>query len=266
MIIVDEKTSLPFLASPYGLTIGSFDGVHRGHMKLIERLRALCTPSGTIAVFTFRNHPSEFLSPETAVSLICPLSQKLRLLEKAGVDLVFLNDFTSSVANMPYHNFITALHERFPFSYLILGAGSAFGKGRLGTDAKILGLAKTISFQVEYIPKMYVDDKEVSSRKIRSLIERGEIEKASLFLGRPYSLLLPFPSQPNNKGYILHVPDLCLLPSNKYQSLLLLDGKQIESFIEVRKEEQKILVPINDPSLSEKEIEIVFKRRCCINR
>jgi len=257
MIIADEKTTLPFLASPYCLTIGSFDGVHRGHKKLIERMRALC--SGTIAVFTFRNHPNELFNQGSAVPLIYPLSQKLRLLEKAGVDLVFLNDFTASVANLPYQDFITALRERFAFSHLVLGAGSTFGKGRLGTETKIMDLAKTTGFQVEYIPKLYVDGKEVSSRQIRSLIEHGEIKKTSLFLGRPYSLLLPFPSQPNRNGYILPVPGLCLLPSNKYPSLLLLEGKQIETFIEVRKEEQQLVVSLNDPSLSGKEIEIVFK-------
>jgi len=185
MIIIDDKSPLPFLPAPYCLTIGSFDGVHRGHMKLIERMRALA-PSGTIAVFTFRNHPTELFNPKATVPPIYPLSQKLQLLEKAGVDLVFLTDFTSSIANLSYQDFIKNLHERLPFSHLILGAGSAFGKGRLGTESKIMELAKTVGFQVEYMPKLSIDGKEVSSRQIRSFIQHGDLEKASLFLGRPY--------------------------------------------------------------------------------
>jgi len=258
MIIVDDKSPLPALSSPYCLTVGSYDGIHLGHQKLIERMHQVSGPSGTVAAFTFRNHPSELFNHGTSVPLISPLSQKLELLEEAGVDLVFLTDFNASLASLPYHSFLASVRERFPFSTLVLGKGSTFGKGREGTEDKIKDLANTSEFQVEYVPKWTIGDKEVSSRQIRLFIQNGDLENASCFLGRPYSLRLQFPDRLKGKCYLLPMSGICLPPSNQYPIELLCDDRRIIAHMDVHQKEQQLFIPLDDPSLAGKKIEITF--------
>jgi cytidyltransferase-like protein len=206
MIIRNSLCRVSSLASPYALTIGSFDGMHLGHQYLLKTLKQ----KGTAAVVTFSNHPSLVLKERTPLCLITPLEQKIALLEGSGVDLLYLLPFSLEFAEQPFDLFLEKIQQVYPFSFLCLGIGAAFGKRRQGDAAHVQELAKKMEFTVEYLPKLKIHDEEVSSGRIRKLIEKGTLEKASQLLGRPYSLLLFWDQEP------IHVEHLCLLPAKKY--------------------------------------------------
>jgi FAD synthase len=205
MILRHHLSNVTSLSPPYALTIGSFDGVHLGHRYLLQELKK----RGKAAVITFSNHPSAVLG-QASFPLIIPIEQKVALFETIGLDLLFLLAFSKEMAQQPFDIFLEKVKEIYPFSFLVLGVGAAFGKGRQGDAAHVIGLSKKMQFEVEYLPKLKVDDQEVSSGRIRKLIEKGDIETASKFLGRPYSLLLPWEEGP------ISLEGLCLLPQGKY--------------------------------------------------
>jgi riboflavin kinase/FMN adenylyltransferase len=151
MIIVDEIAEIPKMPTPCGLTIGSFDGVHLGHQYLLKHLRSRVGPSGSIAVLTFRNHPSHVLTHRPQATPLCTLEEKIDLLEKAGVNLLILLSFTPTLAQLSYEQFLRSLHAHYPFSHLVLGKGASFGKNREGTESRITALGQSLGFQAEYL-------------------------------------------------------------------------------------------------------------------
>jgi riboflavin kinase/FMN adenylyltransferase len=257
MLIIETDSPLPPLPQPYGLTIGSFDGMHRGHQALIQHLRTSIGPQGTVAALTFRNHPSALFHPKPFPQ-ITPLAQKLRLMEQSGIDLLFLTDFSPAIAGLPYDQFLLSLKMRFPFTFLSLGQGASFGKDKQGTQENIFQLAKTHHFHVEYIPKLHVDDTPISSFKIRSLIQQGDLKQLPLFLGRPYSLLLPFPTHTQG-SYTITAPKLCLLPSHTYPVHLLWAEGNVQATVEIDQPNSRLIVQTPNATLANTEVEIIFE-------
>jgi hypothetical protein len=156
------------------LSIGNFDGVHRGHQMLIERLK---NSSLKTVVITFLNHSS------SAMGLLEPLSLsaaalKIALLKERGVDEVIAIPFTHQLADEPFEDFLLT----YPIAELILGENATIGKNRLGTPdrLKLLGLQR--GFRVHTIPTV----KSISSSLIRQLIAVGDLAQAEELLGRPY--------------------------------------------------------------------------------
>ena len=163
---------------PYALTIGNFDGLHRGHQHLISALKKTGLQT---AALTFSNHPSEVLKSEKPAPLLCTPEHKLRLLEQAGVDLVIFLPFTKELAAESYDHFLKNLKAHLCFTHLILGKGSALGNRQLGVQEKVEALGKTLGFYAEYIDKFL----EVSSGAIRKALLAGDLAAAHLLLGRP---------------------------------------------------------------------------------
>lgn len=156
------------------LTIGFFDGVHLGHRELLRHLRK--HPHATI--LTFSNHPKEILAPP-APTLLLPHHEKMALL-KQYADLVVVLPFTRELAETPFDTLLS----RFELSHIVLGAGSAFGKGREGNEARVRDYAKARGITVEYIPKFLLDGQPVSSSRIRKIIGEGELILANQLLGK----------------------------------------------------------------------------------
>ncbi len=180
MLIISDLNNIPPLPQPCGLTVGSFDGVHLGHLALLRHLRGKIGPNGTLAVLTFSNHPAEYFG--RPVRLICSLEERLKLLKQAGVNLVILLEFNKELASKTYDQFLSEIHQKFPFSYLVLGKGSAFGYQRQGTEENI---KKLNYFNSDYIDKTTIDGEVVSSGKIRKYLEEKNMPAASKLLGRP---------------------------------------------------------------------------------
>ncbi len=180
MIIVERLEDIPSLPSPIALTMGTFDGVHLGHQHLLGELKKRATP----VVLTFSNHPTEILRPQATPTLIDTLQQKLRHFEKNNVALTIVLPFDSALAALPYDTFLKKIRHYLPFSYLVLGEGSAFGQGREGHESNIFRLSQELAFEPVYLPKFTFEGEVVSSKKIRELIELGNFKQAFRLLGR----------------------------------------------------------------------------------
>ncbi|NGX45684.1 MAG: Riboflavin biosynthesis protein RibF [Chlamydiae bacterium] len=190
-----------------GLTIGNFDGVHRGHHLLIDSLRARVKEQGVVGALTFSNHPSYVLNHLPPSPLLCSKLHKIRLLQEAGVDTCFSIAFTEALAALSYREFLARIREAFPFDFLILGKGAAFGKKQEGNQEQILKLADEWGFEAIYLEKL----EGISSGLIRKTILEGALDVAAQMLGRPFSILGEL-----KEGVLLFEEALCLPPKGSY--------------------------------------------------
>ena len=180
-------------ASAWGrstLTIGNFDGVHRGHRALIERVvakgRELQVPS---AVLTFEPHPREFFAPERAPARLTRLRDKLELLAASGIDRVHLIRFDARLAAMSAARFIEdILVGMLGVRWLLVGRDFRFGAQRQGDFAALERAAGPFGFALEAMPDVSFDGERVSSSGVRAALAAGDFGRAERLLGRPYTI------------------------------------------------------------------------------
>ncbi len=220
MLIARSLEDIPPLLPPCGLTIGNFDGMHPGHQYLFETLRRTIGEAGKLVVLTFNNHPADVLPGRARTPLLCSLSYKLKLIERAGADLVIALDFTKECAETPYDVFLHGLKQQLPFSHLVLGKGASFGKNRAGNEENVSKLAQELNFQVSYLEKQSADGEPISSGLIRASLEQGDLKKVNSLLGRPYTLYGKV------KNGVLETQDLCLPPPGFYPLLIRTERSQ----------------------------------------
>jgi len=177
---VDSLDTIPQLDKPIGLTMGTFDGVHKGHQYLLGTLKSQVAST---ALLTFARHPLTFLRPHTPVKPLMTLDEKLSRLEACGLDLVIVLNFDQSIANLTYDAFLREIYRHLPFSLLVLGKGAAFGKGRAGTEPLVTKLGQSMGFKTDYLNKFTIDGSPVSSQRIRKLRESGQEELEKKYLG-----------------------------------------------------------------------------------
>lgn len=169
------------------LTVGSFDGVHRGHQILLERLRSVADSIGGVAgVLTFEPHPRRFLSPDDdTIRLITTSGEKLRQLELAGVDVVFVVPFTEEFSRTTSEAFIRdVLIKELNVKCLVVGYDHHFGRGRKGSSEDL----KKFGLRIENISEEDIDDIAISSTRIRRALVNGNVKLASMLLGHNYSV------------------------------------------------------------------------------
>ena len=173
------------------LTVGSFDGVHRGHRRVLDHVvRVARQHQGTATVMTMRPHPRELFSPEHAPNLLTSEGKKLDLLEQAGVDVVFLLAFTREVADLAPRAFVAQyVLERCRAHDVIVGHDFRFGKGGLGDYHYLQSAGAEFGFNVSQVPPLIIDGERVSSTAIRERLLEGDLDKAETFLGRKYSVI-----------------------------------------------------------------------------
>jgi riboflavin kinase / FMN adenylyltransferase len=218
MITVYDQQPISFsFQFPVGISIGSFDGLHLGHQRLLQELRQVVTGKGTLCVFTFSNHPSSIFKPAAPTPQLCTLEHKKLLLEQAGVDLLFLQSFDTSFSQKPYDIFIKELINRLPFQFLFQGEGTTFGKDRQGNEATVHALGNELGFTVRYIKKLELDGYKVSSSLIRTCVSEGNLSLASKLLGRPYSIYTQqYRYGPEASLCFISATGLVLPPENEY--------------------------------------------------
>jgi len=184
MIIVKSIVDIPPLSPPLGLTLGTFDGIHLGHQHLLRELRQKVTDKGTLALITFTEHPAEVLKNRPPQPMIYNQETKMKLLEQQGVDLVILLDFSPKIFNLSFDEFIQNIRNYYPFTQLVLGKGSAFGKNRMGDELQIKQLGMQMGFEAHYIEKIKKKGELISSGYIRELLKKGDLSGAAELLGR----------------------------------------------------------------------------------
>ena len=172
------------------LTIGTFDGVHLGHRKIIERLNELkAQENGNTALLTFFPHPRRVITNGNAVKMLTTMDEKIMLLEKSGLDNLIIEPFTEAFSQIPAAEFVSEiLVKKLGVKKLVIGYDHQFGKNREGNYAQLQKLGKKYGFTLEQIPVQDIEDITISSTKIRTALEQGAIETANRLLGYPYML------------------------------------------------------------------------------
>jgi len=172
------------------VAIGNFDGIHLGHQAILAKtIQHAKENNGTSVVLTFRPHPSQILAPEKPTLLLTPFEDKIRLLESFGIDIVLLVEFNKEFSHQTPSEFAQdLLHEKIGCKEVIVGSKFAFGKSRSGTVADISRLGQKFGFTVFVQENFTLNEAIVSSSRIRTLIQEGNINLASKMLSRPYTL------------------------------------------------------------------------------
>jgi riboflavin kinase/FMN adenylyltransferase len=170
------------------ITLGVFDGVHLGHQYLISQLKEEAQRRGLdCGVVTFRNHPQMILSPQTIPAYLTNLSERVRLLQNLGVDLVVPISFTVEVAHLEPGQFVELLQQHLKMRGLVIGPDFALGRGRKGNSAVLHELGIKMGFTVDVVTPVMLDNEVVSSTIIRNTLTNGDMPKASKLLGRYFS-------------------------------------------------------------------------------
>jgi riboflavin kinase/FMN adenylyltransferase len=173
------------------VTVGTFDGVHRGHRDVLDRLTAHAARSKHASLLvTFEPHPLEVLHPAAAPLLLTTRAEKLALLAETPLDFVAVLAFTPAFAQRSATQFVDdVLRERFRMSELLIGHDHGFGRGREGDVALLRTLGSQRGFAVDVVPPVLTADGEpVSSTLVRRAIAGGELDRACALLGRRYSV------------------------------------------------------------------------------
>lgn len=173
------------------VTSGTFDGVHLGHQKILHRLRETALKmSGETVVITFWPHPRLVLNPfDTQLKLLSTFEEKCELLREYGVQHLLRIPFTREFSQLSSGEFIRrVLVDAIGTNKLVIGYDHHFGKNREGSFEQLKENGPQYGFGIEEIPRQEVDHIGVSSTKIRTALEAGDVETATHLLGRPYSL------------------------------------------------------------------------------
>ncbi|MCC8410436.1 bifunctional riboflavin kinase/FAD synthetase [Mucilaginibacter sp. UR6-1] len=168
------------------VTIGTFDGVHIGHRKIITGLKELAaTSGGETVILTFFPHPRMILHPEDeGLKLINTINEKAELLEQLGIDHLIITPFSRDFSNQTAEEYIRdILVNKIGTRKIVIGYDHRFGKDRQGSLADLLRMGPVYGFDVEEIPEQDIDDIAVSSTRIRTALLNNDIEHANSFLG-----------------------------------------------------------------------------------
>jgi riboflavin kinase / FMN adenylyltransferase len=187
------------------LTVGVFDGVHRGHQQIIKKITAGAHAHDAPAVvLTFHPHPTSVLSGREIKYLTLP-DERADLLAQMGVDVVITEHFTRALSQMMASDFMSWLRRQIGLKHLLIGYDFALGKGREGNAARLSEIGAELGYSVEVIPAIEDESGVISSTAIRKLIEVGNVEEAARLLGHPYSLHGPV-IRGDGRGRTLNVP------------------------------------------------------------
>ena len=171
------------------LTIGVFDGVHRGHKHLLSQLTEQARQQNLLSgVVTFRQHPQKMLSPQTRLPFLTDLTQRTGLLKNEGVDMVVPLSFTSELAQLSASQFVSLLKRYLRMRRLLIGPDFALGKNREGDFDTLRALGEEMNFSVTIIPPLTINGEVVSSTAIRQALADGDMKRVTNLIGRPFRL------------------------------------------------------------------------------
>ena len=171
------------------VTIGSFDGIHLGHEKILKKLKKEALKDNLLSVIlTFDPHPRTILKNEKSIKSINLIDEKKDILKKFKIDIVVIHPFSKSFSKLSSLEFIRdILVKKFKIKKLILGFNHSFGKNREATVKDINKFSEELNFQLIEVKAKKLNNLNISSTLIRNYILNGEIKKANLNLGRMFS-------------------------------------------------------------------------------
>jgi riboflavin kinase/FMN adenylyltransferase len=182
-----DDARLPWLVHPV-LALGNFDGLHRGHLKIIERVkRGAAEHGGTPMAMTFDPHPPRVVRPDKAPPLLMSKAQRLEALHRAGIACVAVVRFTHDLSQWDPETFVrNVLVDWLRVSEVWVGANFLFGHGRSGNFSLLRTLGQQYGFRADKIDPVRYKDFVVSSTRIRRLVAEGRMDEAGALLGHPY--------------------------------------------------------------------------------
>ncbi len=191
MLVARSLAELPPPNGPSIVTIGNFDGVHLGHQailaKVVERAWAL---RGTSTLITLDPHPAKVLRPERAPLTILPLSERIRVIEEAGIQRMLILPFTLAFSRTPAEKFAEeVLVNGLRCREVYLGRGFRFGSDQEGDVELLMRLGPRYGFVAEGVPEVHYKDFRISSTLVRTTLLDGQVALARRLLGRPFTLI-----------------------------------------------------------------------------
>lgn len=217
MLVVHDALKSPDV--PYGavVTLGNYDGIHRGQRKVIERVVARAKELGTSsALITFEPHPLKVLRPEEAPPLLTLPSQRERLLAEADIDALLIVKFNRDLARTPPEDFVRRfLAGTLSIEEILVGKDFAFGHERRGNLQLLETMGAELGFRVVGVEQELHEGEVVSSSRIRRAVREGKIDLAAELLGRPYALYGTV-VKGDRMGARLGWPTINLKPENEH--------------------------------------------------
>lgn len=190
-MLVVQHTDNFRIELPTIVTIGTFDGVHLGHQKILQRLQELKQQTGLkTVVLTFDPHPRKILFPgQKDLKLITLVDEKLELLEKYGVDVTVVYPFSKAFSELNSEAYVRGiLLRQLNVKHLVIGYDHKFGKDRQGDINTLRGFSASCGFTIEEISARDIDSIAISSSRIRKALEEGNLDLAGDYLGHPFLL------------------------------------------------------------------------------
>lgn len=195
MIVVDDDINKEDKKKPNYVALGSFDGLHYGHLSLLRKTVEISKKNnGNSMVFTYKNHPKTLINPEKVPRLIMDTETKIKCLEEEKIDIVVLKEFTKEFMQIQPEDFIKMLCEKYNIKGIIVGFNFKFGHKNLGDTNLLEALKNKYGYELFVMEPYTYKDEIISSSRIRKTISDGEVEEASKMLSRYYSI----------KGKIIH--------------------------------------------------------------
>jgi riboflavin kinase / FMN adenylyltransferase len=179
----------PGALGPSHATIGSFDGIHRGHQALLKPLIAGARTAGAASVLvTFEPHPRCVIDPDHCPPLLTTLEEKTSLLDQLGLDHIVVIPFTPQIAALSAAAFMQRLLRGIEIQHMVVGENHRFGHGQRGDSAFLRRLGARHGFTIEVAPMVRRGREPISSSRIRRLVLLGQVRAAAQLLGRDYSI------------------------------------------------------------------------------
>lgn len=180
------------LNGPTFLTIGTLDGMHRGHQALIQKAAELAqqvdAESPSIGAIAFAPHPRSVVRPEAAPKLLSMPKERMHEAAKVGATFGVIQSFTAGTARLRAVEFMTLVKEHLGLHTLVIGPDFALGKERSGDVDRLREIGREIDYEVVVLPPVEWNGEQIRSSRIRELLTAGSVDEAADLLGRPYSL------------------------------------------------------------------------------
>jgi riboflavin kinase/FMN adenylyltransferase len=201
------------------VTIGTFDGVHKGHRALLKRIAEIAAQiDGETVLLSFYPHPRMVLYPDDhRISLLSSPEEKIEDLSEAGLQHLVIYPFSTQLSRLSAFEYVRDfLVKGINAHTVVVGHDHRFGRNREGDFKALLELSDVFQFHVQEIPALEIDDIEISSTKIRMALENGDVEEAAAYLGRPYRITGPV-FQNRRLGRTIGFPTANIRPSFEHK-------------------------------------------------
>ena len=219
------------------LTIGVFDGVHRGHQEVFRHLISGAHANGSAAVvLTFNPHPAIVLGGKPDFKSLTTPDERIDLLRSLGIDIVITQTFDRALADQTAEQFMERMTRSLGLRHLVIGYDTALGRGREGNAARLTEIGQTLGYTVESIPPLKDEQGIISSTRIRKAVSAGEMKGATAELGRYFFVTGPV-IHGDGRGQTINIPTANiqvppekLIPANGvYSTWAWVDGKRYPS-------------------------------------